>query len=493
MEKILISFIAYRDDFMMGNPIVFNNLGPHAKLWLNCLSEYSKHILLWTMDENPDNNEQSDTYRLSAVTKFQADKKYKKVECQYLPELKKDLINVEKIRQVLEDKIQEIYASQKDIELEAYISPGTPAMQVAWYLNHLSKENRLKIFQTRPDKFRRNESEDIREYVEITQLNASIALKRAEQKHYRKDDASNIKINNSIKSAYDKALNVAKAAQVPALIIGPTGSGKEGLAKYIHDHSTFDNLEFWKPINCGAFSDSTLKSELFGYAKGAFTDAKENKIGFFEAAGKGTLFLDEIGEMSPEMQSSLLRVLQTREFTPIGSTKAKKFEGRIVAATHKNLKQMCIEGRFRWDLYYRISAATINLPAFCDWHEKDKAQLLEELLDVVAEEIGRSKRLIFDLKAKRKLLSYSFPGNIRELRNIITSLYLFHNDSEISLEIMYQFTGEESNPEWNLEQVTALHIQKTYLHFKKNKTIACEKLGIAKNTLDKYLNLLSEE
>jgi DNA-binding NtrC family response regulator len=215
------------------------------------------------------------------------------------------------------------------------------------------------------------------------------------------------------------------------LIRGESGTGKELVAKAIHLHSSRKNNNF-VPVNCAAIPDDLLESELFGYTKGAFTGAAQNKIGRIEYADKGTLFLDEIGDMKPSLQAKLLRVLQEREFEAVGSLKATPVDTRIVAATHCDLEQLVSEGKFREDLYYRLSVIPLTIPALKE-RKADIPILLDSFLELHATKRGR-KKFTIPMPVMTALLSYEWKGNVRELENLVQQLAILCSGKEIQLE-----------------------------------------------------------
>jgi len=215
-----------------------------------------------------------------------------------------------------------------------------------------------------------------------------------------------------------------------ALILGETGTGKELLAHAIHDLSARKNKPFIA-INCGALPDTLLESELFGYKAGAFTHATKDKPGEFAAAEGGTILLDEIGDTSPAFQTKLLRVLEEREYKPLGAIKPIKTNVRIVAATNKNLSEMIEEGTFRQDLFYRINIVQIKLPLLCE-RKEDIPILIERFIDRLNKLKGRAIRGM-DPEALMVLMSHNYPGNIRELRNIIERSFILCRSDMIQL------------------------------------------------------------
>ena len=228
------------------------------------------------------------------------------------------------------------------------------------------------------------------------------------------------------------------------LVRGESGTGKELVAKAIHRHSSRRDKHF-VPVNCAAIPDDLLESELFGYTKGAFTGAANNKIGRIQHADGGTLFLDEIGDMKPTLQAKLLRVLQEKEFEPVGALKATPVDIRVVAATHCDLEQLVSEGTFREDLYYRLSVIPLQIPPLKD-RKADIPILLESFLEHHATERKREKFSI-SRHVMTALLTYNWRGNVRELENLVQQLSILCSGKEIQLEDLPERITEEFNPE----------------------------------------------
>ena len=212
------------------------------------------------------------------------------------------------------------------------------------------------------------------------------------------------------------------------LIQGESGTGKELVAKAIHLNSPRGGNNF-VPVNCAAIPDDLLESELFGYTKGAFTGATMAKIGRIEYANGGSLFLDEIGDMKPTLQAKLLRVLQEREFEPVGGLKPIPVDVRIIAATHRNLEEMVAEGRFREDLYYRLSVIPVNIPPL-----RERVGDIPLLIDHFIRALGRNRKkplVGFDLVAMRALAAFPWRGNVRELENLVQHMTILHGGSQV--------------------------------------------------------------
>src|SRR5213594_3238985 len=212
-----------------------------------------------------------------------------------------------------------------------------------------------------------------------------------------------------------KMIEVVSATNSTVLITGESGTGKELVAKAIHLNSPRAE-EAFVSVNCGAFTETLLESELFGYVKGSFTGATANRKGLFDAADQGTIFLDEIGEMSPAMQVKLLRVLQERKVRPVGAHEETEIDTRVIAATNRDLSAMVKDGTFREDLFYRVSVIPMELPSL---HERgaDIAELTEHFIKKYCAQTGRS--ISISPQALRLLEAYSWPGNVRELEHTI--------------------------------------------------------------------------
>ena len=225
---------------------------------------------------------------------------------------------------------------------------------------------------------------------------------------------------------------IHKLAQVatPVLIRGESGTGKELVARAIHYNGPRKDSKF-VVINCGAISENLIESELFGHEKGAFTGADSRKIGKFQFAEGGTLFLDEIGDVSASMQVKLLRVLQEKTFTPVGSNREIKVDVRIIAASHKPFEEMIKDGRFREDLFYRLNVLPVYLPALRN-RKSDIPQLLSYYVNYF-NNVHHLNVKGFNDEALKALTSYDWPGNIRELRNVVEHSFIMESGDEVDL------------------------------------------------------------
>jgi DNA-binding NtrC family response regulator len=293
-----------------------------------------------------------------------------------------------------------------------------------------------------------------------------------------------------------RAIARVAPTDVSVLILGPSGSGKELVARAIHDHSTRAKMPF-VPVNCGALPENILESELFGNEKGAFTGADSARPGLFEAATGGTLFLDEISETRPSFQVSLLRAVQEQQIRRVGSHKYTPVDVRIVAASNRDLSKMMASGGFREDLYYRLSVVEIKLPGLEERRE-DIPLLVQHFLK---RSNAKNKRTIKITDEAVKVLSqFHWPGNVRELENLVERLAIFCTTGEIGVREVEQernvsrpaVNGVEatgSNPALQadgantLEDMERQHIIKILQEFAGNKSRAARALGIERKTL----------
>src|SRR6202166_5166327 len=241
--------------------------------------------------------------------------------------------------------------------------------------------------------------------------------------------------------------------EATVLITGETGTGKELVARAIHRGSARANKPLIS-VNCAAFSETLLESELFGHEKGSFTGADRVRFGLFETAHQGTLFLDEAGEMSPAAQAKLLRVLAEGKITRVGSTTARDVNVRVLVATHRNLLKEVEEGRFRQDLYYRLAIVPITVPPLRERAE-DIPEIVDHLLRRIASELKISRRSLHP-DVLQRLMSYSFPGNIRELRNLLERACILANDSEIDWIDLPELAAGSTSGNSSVPSITTL-------------------------------------
>ena len=290
-----------------------------------------------------------------------------------------------------------------------------------------------------------------------------------------------------------------KDTWTPVLICGESGTGKELVARAIHYRGTFAKRPF-VAVDCGALVPTLMESDLFGYAKGAFTGASKSKIGLFQAADGGTIFLDEIGELPLELQAKLLRVLQEKEVRPVGSNENIHVQVRVVAATNRDLESAIREGTFRKDLFFRLNVVSINLPGLRE-RRSDIPMLAQYFLDRLAE----GANMKFTPAAMKLLMRYDWPGNVRELENSISRAVTLGDrktidESDLSPAMLRNINKEAIDPAASetqgseddsstvaLDELERLTIQRVFDKVGGDKAKAGELLGISRATLYRKL------
>jgi len=274
------------------------------------------------------------------------------------------------------------------------------------------------------------------------------------------------------------------------LIRGESGTGKELVARAIH-YNSINREEPFVAVNCTALAEGVLESELFGHVRGAFTGAVRDNRGKIEIAQKGTLFLDEIGDISPNLQSKLLRVVENREFARVGDEKTQRTEARIVAATNRDLEENVREGSFREDLYYRLKVVEIKLPALRERRE-DIPDLVAYLLEKINRQLHTNVGKVPD-GVMKMLMSYDWKGNIRELENALTrAVTLAHGDVLLPehlplLRSSVASSGLITEELTSLKEMEHLYIDHVLKQTRWNKSRTSEILGITRPTLDKKI------
>ena len=280
------------------------------------------------------------------------------------------------------------------------------------------------------------------------------------------------------------------------VITGETGTGKELVAQAIHQHS--DRAGTFIAVNCSAIVDTLLESELFGHEKGSFTGADRRTQGKFEIAAGGTLFLDEIGEMSPNLQAKLLRVLETRTFERVGGTETLAATARIIAATNRDLKEAVRQKTFREDLYFRLNVFALHLPPLRERRE-DIPPLVENLLAKIRRKVHKSVSRISE-QAWAYLRAYDWPGNIRELDNVLTRAVILARDDTITVDLLGVMPaageiapgGAGMQPSLiSLEELQQRHVRAVLEYTRGHKGRACTILGISRPALERRIARLA--
>jgi len=325
----------------------------------------------------------------------------------------------------------------------------------------------------------------IRKALEKQKLvRSNVELKRQLDKRYGFEGI--IGGSEPMQNVFD-TLRQVSGSMATVLILGESGTGKELVARAIHANSPRRGNHF-VPLNCAALSETILESELFGHEKGAFTGATQTRKGRFEYAHGGTLFLDEIGDLPPDTQVKLLRVIEYGEVTRIGANESFKVDVRLIAATNKNLLGLVREGKFREDLYYRLKVVTVDLPPLRERLE-DLPLLVQSFIDEFSKRQNRKPPEITPA-AMELLYNYDWPGNVRELRNCVEAMVALDKDGRIDAEDVPKYVkqGDEtpSSPGLggvNLEEKEKESIRKALALCEGNREKAAKMLGIGERTL----------
>lgn len=328
-------------------------------------------------------------------------------------------------------------------------------------------------------------------------LSEIIELRKELEKNYTFHDI--ISKNPVMQKIFQILPDVAQSEST-VLIQGESGTGKELVARAIHNLSPRNSFPL-VPVNCGALPDTLLESELFGYKAGAFTDAKKDKPGFFARAEKGTIFLDEIGDVSPALQVKLLRVLQEKTYEPLGATGSVKADARVITATNKNLDLLVQEGKFRNDLFYRLNVVPLKVPPLRE--RKEDIPLLANHFIQRFRKIKGKEILGLSRDSLALLMRYDFPGNIRELENIIEYAFILCAGGQILPEHLpekFQETkiknGLNFLPGLSLEEIKKQAVIQALERNKGKRLATCRELGISKSTLRRIMieyGLLTEK
>ena len=371
------------------------------------------------------------------------------------------------------------------------ISPGIPVIIMTAYASVNTAVDALKSgaydYLTKP--------------LDIEEL--KMLVKKA--LHHRKLEQENVYLKERLGDRFDfsniigrspamqdlfETVALVAPSEATVLIVGESGTGKELIANAIHQNSPRTNRPFIK-VNCAALPETLLESELFGHEKGAFTGALARKQGRFQLAHTGSIFLDEVGEMTPTTQTKILRVLQEREFEPLGSTQTVKVDTRVIAATNKNLVEEIQRGNFREDLYYRLNVVTLQVPPLRERRE-DISLLADFFLKQYAE---KNRRLIkgFTPRAMDLLIRHNWPGNVRELENVVERAVIMARGDLISqgelpdtirgLDVELEKAEMDLSSGRSLKEVERDMILRTLEDTGGNRTRAAEILGISRRTL----------
>ena len=433
---------------------------------------------------------------LFSLSEAMADAGYRVITCatgeEALREAKESSPNVVLLDMKLPDidglkvlkQIKTIDINMPVIMMSAYVDIPT-AVKATKMGAHSFVEKPLNIEKIKMDIQNTIENYDVKKELE--------QLKEIERFRQKSNNPLEQILGNSpaVKKLKSTLRKIVESRATTVLIQGESGSGKELVARAIHYASKRKDRPFID-INCTSIPDELLESELFGHEKGAFTDAKKEKKGLFELSNGGTLFLDEIGDMKTAMQAKLLRVLQEKNFTRVGGTKKIFVDVRIVAATNKDLEKAISNGEFREDLYYRLNVVRVESPPLRN-RDKDILLLAGHFIDQFNLDFNKSVTKIHPM-AETILTSYHWPGNIRELKNVLERAILLESEDILmpeDLSIQSSASNKPSpaselstlNEDLTLEEMEKWLIEKTLQRLAWNKNLVAKKLGINRTTL----------
>lgn len=470
MKRIVVSWIAWRHDF--NDDRTLNESGPNSDMhrFFFDKQQHDRHLLLSTAVSSDTRSEHFASWLRG---KFPGHT----IELHYL-----GISDPVDIKEVYE-KTLAFMLPLKNQGLDVFFSPGTSIMQVTWYMLHNSGDFDTRIIQGRKPEYVKEGMQRFWEtHFTLTAVPQRLLISSETTDKVPPDYFK----GDSLKPIYEKAKLVAGADRVPVLITGASGTGKEHLAATIHAQSARARQKYFT-LNCSALRDDLLESRLFGYRKGAFTGATQHTEGILKSCDGGTLFLDEIGDISPYMQQALLRVLQSGEFLPVGSTTTEKANVRIIAATHRDLEELCNEGRFRWDLYYRLAVSTLHLPTLQQRGPQELEQTFRHLLRHRAHTFGRETPAITQ-EAMQKIVAFDFPGNVRQLINLVDNLLIYGHDT-ISPGDLPQWLTRHSTKAipTTLDEKIRQWVNECYQANNENLAATARELDVAVNTVKKYL------
>lgn len=337
----------------------------------------------------------------------------------------------------------------------------------------------------------------VKNAIRSKELSEQLAVSLSKEEEEEFNGKTSLVGSSPIMKEIYKSIGRISSSRITVLIQGDSGTGKELIAKMIHNSGITQGHPFIA-VNCSALSESLLESELFGHVKGAFTGAVRNKKGKFELAGNGTIFLDEISEISYDLQVKLLRVIQEKEFERVGGESTVPLEARIIAATNKNLAKRVDDGKFREDLFYRLKVYTITAPPLRD-RKEDIPALVLHFVKKINKELHKNVRKV-PYEVMEMLQEHSWVGNVRELENTLMQAILLSKSDVIEPENIllkrpeFKINKDEPsifsyNVNWSVAELEKFHIENVLNEVKGNKQKACKVLGISKPTLYNKLEL----
>jgi transcriptional regulator with AAA-type ATPase domain len=471
--KILLSWIGFREDFLVkGDGFVENVQGFTISLHRDVFRQmkFEKHCVLCTSDRSGEISTELDRKKrmLGRLIKDEFPDHY--VEFRETGIDKTDLQDFRVIESSLRTLLM-TFDPNDDIHVVA--GTGPTAVGMAWCTLNLSMKDRFSLHVLQRPEYVPGEKRSTLKAIEP--FVSALLDDTLRESHLRFELPDDIFKDSIIEEEYARAYTYAQSAEMSVLILGETGCGKDRMAEFIQKNSPLAEKTY-KAINCASLQDELLYSELFGHKKGSFTGATDDRKGLFEECNGGTLFLDEIGDISPYMQQSLLRTIENQEIKLLGSNEIKKnIKVRIIAATNVDLYQKCKDGKFRWDLYYRLSNPEIILQPYRYRPEPSRRNVIKYYISILEKKYGR--KLEMSPQALQTIQNYSFPGNFREIYNTLNSLFPLRLEQIDVRHLPSRFIMEENSNDETYEAALKKHCSTIYKRYGFDLNATCKALG----------------
>ncbi|OJW34625.1 MAG: hypothetical protein BGO54_07800 [Sphingobacteriales bacterium 46-32] len=467
MSRVVISWLAFHKDFdKVGNGFQINSSGPTLTIHkLFKKNGYELHYLLQCVPKKK--GDELDK-KVNAMKNYLSENYSKhKVEIELLDIDEDELSNYEMVAAHLRSFLNKIDVND---DVEVITGTGSSIMHMVWVALFYSIDLKFKLFLIHHDPIR------FPDFIPVPLIKSKMLDQKLREFHIKDTFPKDIIRDLHTDAVYKKAKIWADAIQQNILILGETGTGKDVLANYIHNNSPLADKPF-AAINCASLpEDNLLYSELFGHEKNAFTGATKKRDGLFAICNGGTLFMDEIGDMPMRTQLSLLRAIENKEIKPLGSDSVvKNVKVRIIAATNADLWEKCVTKEFRWDLYYRLCDCELELKSLRDRGISEKSKIIVSIIK--QSELQWGRKLNFSPDAEIAFYNHPYPGNFRELKRTIDSLFASQlKNIEVS-DLPKRFFKSEKTDITSLQENEKQYIQKIYANSNYVMKKTAEKLG----------------
>ncbi|WP_299884267.1 sigma 54-interacting transcriptional regulator [uncultured Lacinutrix sp.] len=485
MSKILVSWVATGHDFLRKNrdssDFSINENGPHYSLYRDFGKDFDIHYLLSQYNENENLEAELKCKRLAG--KLRNDFK-KQVIVRYMSI--DDILSIGTIKNKIDSLVKVLL---KDMDVQVFVSSGTPSMQTAWYLMgcELFQRDTIQFFRRREARFIKDGRTPPKEYIKFD-VSSYAGVTNARDNYGARDNNKIQKpfVTASLTDIYTKAIQLAGNDKTTVLIQGASGTGKVFLSNYIHRESNRKNKSILK-INCGAFREEVLETKLFGYAKGAFSNATQLTTGLFERAKGGTVVMEDIEKLPLRLQIRLTSVLGKKAFQRIGSNRDIDMDVRIIAITTEDLYVLRDQGVFHKELHYRLAIAELQLPSFYTMSKKERKQWVGYFMETTYTKLEVDYIEHISKEAWDFILQYPFLGNLKEVSNMVEVFYTFCKGKITLKDIPKQMIRDNKASVLRLDAVIKKHVQQVTERCGGNKNRAASLLGIDRATVRKYV------